>query len=138
MTNPTGDALKASAAQVRVKPLEWVSSYGGKWLRAVTPVGIYEVRARDQNVDLAKQRCFDKYAEKILSCLAALSVEQAPQAPSPETMGAPTPTEAPPVESQAAEIARLRTAIKSTIAKADPLYNFIHINALKEILEGRT
>lgn len=68
--NPT-----PSSNLVGIKPLEWVSTHGGKWLRARTPVGVYEVRAGDRQIDIAKQRAFEQYTAKVMSCLSAIAPE---------------------------------------------------------------
>jgi hypothetical protein len=77
---------------IKVKPLEWVASEGGRWLRARTPVGVYEVRSNERMVEVAKQRAFDRYSQKVKSML-----EAAPPSPAPKAMGS-EPVDKPPVD----------------------------------------
>jgi hypothetical protein len=59
--------MKISGKEYRIKPLEWVETHGGAWLRAESGKHVYEINTFGTDIEAEKVACQTRHDEYVLS-----------------------------------------------------------------------
>jgi hypothetical protein len=68
--------MKILGKEYQVRPLEWVETHGGAWLRAESGKQVYEINTFRADIEAEKAACQQRHNEYVLSLVEELQAKK--------------------------------------------------------------